>query len=424
MRTCFALAALVATAGLTACGNDVTAPRNLDDDHASPLFAQARGSVRVTTAADAGAGSFRAAISAANADASIRSIRFDKGIGSITITAPLVYTGSQPLVIDGRGATVDASGVGDAFTSSGGASLAFHDLTIRNAGQDGIFVPIPASATGEIAVELHGVTLEGHGEYGLHIDDQTHGSAASIRLTLIDSRILNTGFAPGIDDRDGIRVDEGGDGGIIARIERSTITGNAADGIEFDETGDGDVRVVVRHSTFDANGTQPQLPSDLEDGFDIDEAGAGSIVADFLHVSTSRNLDGGIDLDEEGAGDIVVWLNKVIAIDNLDDNIKASEDADAEGTPDPADGLGGILFRLQNVTSTGSSDNGIQLEEFGNGDVNGEIVRSVSSDNGDDGVNIDQQDAGGGTVRLQASRFEGNADQNVNIDGVAVVQVP
>jgi len=415
MRKHLTICALCATA-LGACSDEAATPTAV-----YPVYAGVdAGQAAVSTDSDAGPGSFRSAVEAANGDASITSIRFESGVGTLVLASTITYTGTQSLSIDGSGAVIDASGVGDALVANGGASLSLLDLTIKDAGEDGVFVDVPVTASGEVAVELRRVTLSGHGEYGLHIDDQTSESPASLRLTVVESYILDTGFSPVISDKDGIRVDEGGPGDIVSLIDRSTFTGNAADGIEYDERGPGDVHVVARNSVFDLNGTQPQDPDDLEDGFDIDEAGEGSVYAEFLHVSASGNDDGGIDLDEEGPGDIVMWLNQVVANDNIDDNIKASEDADAEDT-DELDGSGGIQFRFQNVESRRSGDNGIQLEEFGIGDVYGEVVNTTSSENADDGINIDQADEGDGVVRLQTSTFENNADDDINIDHVTVI---
>lgn len=425
MRKPLALASLAVTVTLGACGGETDPPlapvvQATRTEAATVSF----GSVWVHDDADAGPGSFRAAVEAANADPSIHAIRFRGHVGVVALAAPVTYTGSQGLAIDGHGVTIDAGATTDGFVSNGGADLWLTRLTVRNAGEDGVQVDVPASATGEIVVDLHSVTIAGAGEYGLHVDDQAGASAASIRFSMIHTRILDNGFAPGKDDRDGVRIDEGGPGGIVARIQHATVTGNAADGVEFDEQGDGDVRTVIVHTAFEDNGTQPQLPSDLEDGFDIDEADDGSIDLVVRQSSASRNEDGGFDLDEEGPGDIVAVMTQVTAADNLQENIKLSEDVEVEETEDPDDGSGGIYVRFAGVRSFGSGDNGIQLEEFGNGDVNGVLLHCVSSANGDDGLNVDQQDAGGGTLRLIASVFEDNADDDVNVDGVSVVRRP
>jgi hypothetical protein len=412
--------ALATALALSACGDQSAIPTSPE-----PSFSRGNGGSQVvTTNADAGPGSLRSAIEQANADPSVRRIRFDRNVGQIDLQSTLTYAGSQDLVIEARGAVIDGSAIGDVLVATGGASLSLRDLVVQNAGADGIVVQVPAAATGVVSLEMAGVILVGNGEFGAHLDDQSSGSAASLRLLLDRVTVANNGFALGIDDKDGIRVDEGGEGDIVFHFTRVIVTGNAADGIELDEKGTGDVRGVIQHSTFDDNGTQPQLPSDLEDGFDIDEADDGSIVVEMVDVSASRNSDGGIDLDEEGAGDIIMQFTRVVAVDNAEENIKASEDANVEDTADPDDGNGGVEFFFVNVRSTGSGDNGIQFEEFGNGDVNGTFVQVRSNDNADDGVNIDQTDNGGGTVRLIASEFTGNADKNINIKGVTVVQHP
>lgn len=423
MKKTFVLAWLAGALALGACSDaDTTLPF---EPEAPSLAKGGQSGAWVTTPADAGAGSFRAAVEAANADAGITRIRFHRSLDVVALAAPVVYTGSQDLTIDGRGTVLDGSAVEDAFVATGGASLSFRNLTVRNAGGDGIFVAVPGSAHGTLSVSLRDVTLVANGEFGLHVDDQTGGSAASIRFSMVGTHLLDNGFDPDIDDKDGIRIDEGGPGDIRALIRRSVVTGNAGDGIELDETDDGDVRVIIRRTAFDENGSQPQLPSDLEDGFDIDEAGSGSIRATFLHVTANHNFDEGIDLDEAGPGDIVSFMNQVEAVGNTDENIKLSEDTDVDdGLTAPEDGSGGLEFRFLDVTANGSTDDGAQLEEFGNGDVNGVVVRSTFSDNGDDGLEVEQGDAGGGLVRLQRVTTENNADDGVNIDGVEVVRVP
>lgn len=423
MKQTLVLTALAGALALGACSDaDPTLP--FEPEAPSPAKGGQTGAW-VTTSADAGGGSFRDAVEAANADPRITRIRFDRSVGVVDLTAPIVYTGSQDLTIDGRGAVLDGSAVEDAFVATGGASLSFRSVTVRNAGGDGIFVAVPASAHGTLGVSLRDVTLLANGEFGLHVDDQTERSPASVRFSMVGTHVVDNGFDPDIDDKDGIRIDEGGPGDIRALIRRSVVTGNAGDGVEFDEIDDGDVRVIIRHTSFDENGSQPQLPSDLEDGFDIDEAGSGDIRATFLHVTANANFDEGIDLDEAGPGGIVAFMNQVESNGNTDENIKLSEDVDVDdGFTLPEDGSGGIEFLFRNVTARGSTDDGAQIEEFGNGDLNGVVVRSTFSDNGDDGLEVEQGDAGGGLVRLQRVTTENNADDGLNLDGVEVVEVP
>ena len=60
----------------------------------------------VSNTADAGAGSFRAAVEAANSDPAITSIRFRRDLGTIELQSTVTYTGTQALTIDGRGTEI------------------------------------------------------------------------------------------------------------------------------------------------------------------------------------------------------------------------------------------------------------------------------------------------------------------------------
>ena len=97
-----------------------------------------------------GAGSFRAAVEAANADSSITSIVIRRQVDSIAIESAVEYTGSQTLSIQGNGVVI-APTAGDEqefdlFVASGGADLFLRDLTLRG-GEDGLFVTVPADAS-------------------------------------------------------------------------------------------------------------------------------------------------------------------------------------------------------------------------------------------------------------------------------------
>jgi hypothetical protein len=255
----------------------------------------------------------------------------------------------------------------------------------------------------------------------LYLDDQVGGSnpgggdsAAGLRVLLSDVRVEDNGFRHDISDFDGVRVDEGGEGAMVARIHRSRFTGNAGDGFEIDETGDGDVEAVVQNSRFERNGTQPQNTADLEDGFDIDENDAGHLIARLIDVTANGNQDEGVDLDEEGTGDLRAWFTRVGASANTDSNITFTEDENNL--------LGGsITFVFQNVRANESvSDDGFKPEEYGDGDVTGTIINSSFNHNDDDGIQIEQSDAGGGLLRLLNVNFAGNGDDDVNPTGVIV----
>jgi hypothetical protein len=54
--------------------------------------------------------SFNAAIDAANADNSINKIVFEKNV-QLSLSYPVIYTGSQDLMLLGNGATIDRENV-------------------------------------------------------------------------------------------------------------------------------------------------------------------------------------------------------------------------------------------------------------------------------------------------------------------------
>jgi len=75
---------------------------------AAPALAASKSVVKVTSAANAGPGSFREAVETANGDHRIKRIRFDKGL-FVGLTKSVVYTGDQNLEIDGKGSTLSGA---------------------------------------------------------------------------------------------------------------------------------------------------------------------------------------------------------------------------------------------------------------------------------------------------------------------------
>ncbi|NND96423.1 MAG: hypothetical protein HKN47_03730, partial [Pirellulaceae bacterium] len=418
--------------------------------------------VLVTDNADLGPGTFRAAIEQANEDSAVDTIRFVRNLGVIETNSPIEFSGAQSIDIRGRGTTVQPSTEADAeateetdfdlFLSSGGADLSIRDVTFQGSRSSGISVPVPVGASGTVNVQLNRVSLVDNDLYGLHIDDHTNASPASIRLSMTRTDVIGNGSKSGSPDFDGVRVDEGGQGDIVVNIRSATVQDNAADGVELDERGEGDVILRARHSTFNNNGTQPQLTDDLEDGLDIDESGDGGIRVNLVNVQANGNEDEGIDFDEQGRGDLVANLFRVQANGNLDENIKFFEDADAE-PPDPndfdltdPDEIEAFNDALANVNEDASGDivtklifveandsragDGIRFEEFGFGDIVANLLFVEADSNDDAGIQISEgsalyddpdvnlpgQNAGDLIMRLIGSRVTNNGDKGVQVE--------
>lgn len=380
--------------------------------------------------------------------------------GRIVLDAPLVYTGDNDLTLLGRGARIvgpfaeiDAPTpsaarvgeptVGDALQIFGAPDLAIEGVRFEGQTGHGIYFEVYAEATGTVGIDLTGVDFRGQGLSALWFEDQENAagpieSDASVSLSLERVSVRGTGFADGPSDIcalndedlgcewadfDGMRINEGGLGDIAMDFRNVDFRGNAGDGIEFDETDAGAVLGAVTNGSFDDNGSQPQFPVDLEDGFDIDEAGDGGIRLAMERVSINGNIDEGLDLDEEGNGDVELSLVRVNAIGNQDDNVKVSEDADLEDVG-PAGDTGGVFFSFTQLRANGALDgDGVALEGFGAGRVVGTIERSQIRRNADDGLQAEQA-AGGpgvdGEIAIVRSQIRGNADDDLNLDNIVV----
>jgi len=360
-------------------------------------------------------------------DASIDAIIITNQVSTVNLATTLGYTGSQNLRIKGHGTSIQPvsgrEGSFDLLESTGGADLTLEDLTFQG-GLKGIDVIVPAGATGVLSVNLKQVTVRDCVEHGLHIDDITNGTAASLRLDVQGSAIIGNGSDP--DDFDGVRVDERGAGGIVAVFHDSVAADNGGDGIELDERNDGSVVAVIRNSGFNHNGNANA--GDLEDGFDIDEGGRGDIVADIANARFNDNFEGGLDVNEDDgddpddSGNLIVDLTNVLGNDNDDKGLDFNEgDAGSllaafahveasrngifagnleEGIVLEEAGDGHIVTGFHNVATNGNGDDGIDIDETGDGDFVGFFANVTANDNGAEGIDIDEADAGSFTIAL------------------------
>lgn len=410
-----------------------------------------RGStVRVTSGADDGPGSLRAAVDRASTDSSVRAIRLARGV-AVDLLTPVVFEGTQDLKVSGRGNSISgASGDpatqatwdGGLLVSRSAADLTISHLHFQDSFNNGIAVFVPTDADGTVRVELHNTVITGSKFHGLFVDDQSSSgfntddnlhpncvdpypsaSDASLEIVMRRSEIVANGtLAGGFDDStatgcprdfDGLRVDEGSAGGIKARFLHATVTENLADGVELDESGSGGVSALAARSSFDANGAAGSTIdglSDLDDGFDIDEVGPGDLTGRFYRVSVDDNLDEGLDLDEAGEGDARAWLVGVTSDRNNDEGVKIDEE----------DGGSLVLRQIRSSASESLAEAGVALSETGGGNLAGRIVRSTISDNAGNGIVAEQFDAGRGRLRVIASDLSDNGGVPIDATGVEV----
>ena len=102
---------------------------------------------------------------------------------------------------------------------------------MRNSLAEGIAVQVPLAATGTVRVSLFNVDIVNNSGHGVLVNDQVDpsttdgeqpvadGSAATVEVAVISSRFIHNGHS--VSDRDGLRVNEGGDGDLILTVRHS-----------------------------------------------------------------------------------------------------------------------------------------------------------------------------------------------------------
>jgi hypothetical protein len=238
------------------------------------------------------------------------------------------------------------------------------------------------------------------------------GSPASIHVTL--SNVLIDGVGFGKADADGVRIDDRNDGDIVFSATNSTFVNVGADGVELDEGNNGDVILDVRNTTFDNNGAyclgQPLViggpcddegDPDVDDGFDVDEAGQGSISGVLHNITVTNNFDEGLDFDEEDQNGFDLKLVNIYASGNEDEGIKMSEENDGDVI---------VTMTAVNTHLNNGSKEGIELEEADNGNL--QVIVTGSSINEE--LKIEEDGTGTGTLKVRGSTIDALDLDNVN----------
>ena len=330
--------------------------------------------VHVVNSNTSGPGSFAQAILDANSDPTITRIQFTGQVTTISLSGTVVYTGPQPLTIEGNNAIIDGTNANAAaFVANGGGDLTVRHLTVRGAPGEGINVEVPGEATGTIGVTLFHVVIANNGGHGVLVNDQVDpsapepparpvstGSAAAVRVKVHASRFTHNGYT--VTDRDGLRVNEGGAGDLTIEITESVFEENAADGVEVDERGEGSVYVQMSGSLLRANG--PFDPTDLDDGFDIDELDGGSIIGAIVSSKALDNFEEGFDFNENDNGDLRVDMYDVEASRNGEEGIDYEEDDDFGNSGDLVS-----TFALITANDNRYGDGSLKIREKQAGDL-------------------------------------------------------
>jgi hypothetical protein len=237
--------------------------------------------IEVTTTADGGAGSLRDAFAQASVAVEPTTIVLAEGATYVLDdcgSGELAHTGTQPLTIEGQGATIQQTCVGERVIATDG-DITVLDTTITGG-------RLAAGIGGGIEADTADVVLI----RSTVTDNQAPIGAgvAAIRVELVQSTVFgNRGSIGG-----GIWADQ------LATIVNSTITGNEA------STSGGGIAVVndtvlLTHATVAANAAPVGANIELQQGSDSLTTFA-SVIADPEGGGTDCAIDAGATTDSEG----------------------------------------------------------------------------------------------------------------------------
>jgi hypothetical protein len=347
----------------------------------------------------------------------------------------LSYGGTDPLTIWGSGQTVYTDQNINLLEVTMGANLTVAHLnfagpggwSILNRGDQpgpagkGIFVQVNPNQTSDVEVNLDTVTVSGVANHGIHISDCSladdcgsgsggggDGSVASIIATFRTVSVIDVGN--GKFDADGFRVDERGDGDIIFTAVDLYADRVGADGVELDEGDAGDVRTSITGATLTNNGnycdpaiTEPFLPEETEGEF----APEDMVLEDDLKVTGTPD-DACFELETDlyppdGEGNEYVEEFE-IALD-LDDGIDIDEAGD-----------GSLIGSLIDSLIRGNLDEGVDYDEAGEGDVAVRFVGSTAKQNRDDGFKVSEEDAGDVSGVVIGSLSQSNGGKGIVLE--------
>lgn len=283
---------------------------------------------------------------------------------------------------------------------------------MRNAQAEGITVEVPRSATGTVRVSLFNVDIINNLGHGVLVNDQEdpstqdevqpnpNGSAASVDVSVISSRFIHNGYS--VSDRDGLRVNEGGDGDLRITVKLSVAENNGADGIEVDERGAGNVRVEMLGCRLAGNG--PFDPSDLDDGFDIDEYDAGSIIGTIALSAANDNFEEGFDINENNDGDLRITMQLVEANGNGEEGIDLEEDDDFGDSGD----LVAVMSNIVTIGNGNGANGALKIREKETGNLDVTLTNILSSNNFGSGIFVRESSGGNAVIRIQRALTTGN----------------
>jgi hypothetical protein len=420
----------------------------------------AAGLAHVTNGNDSGEGSLREALEVKQANLVVIS----KSVEDIVISDTLMYSGRTPLSIIGSGQKVKLAANATILAVTQGADLTISDIdfegqpgeySITNRGDQGeaagkgIFIDVRDDQTGTVNLRLSNVSVSGVANHGIHVSDCSladdcgggsggDGDGSPASISVIFNKVTIQDAGNGKFDADGLRVDDRGEGGIYFFARKSLFTDIGADGVELDEGDDGDVVADIRSTVFSNNGgycdptiLEAYLPDPDEDEFDESEAVTeDQIPGNIAGSEDDKCFEREVDTYDSGfveAYEFGIDLDDGIDIDEAGEGsvistIKGSVIAGNldEGLDYDEEDEGSIVSRIYRSHAYANRDDGFKHSEEGSGDVDGLFIRSTAYDNGGKGVVFEEEGEGDLSVTVKRSETYNNDDSDDT--GIEVVQ--
>jgi hypothetical protein len=205
-----------------------------------------------------------------------------------------------------------------------------------------------------------------------------------------------------------IKVPDLATGVFEVRLHEVTIRENGLHGILINDQADplslseagsaASLLVDVSDSRFERNG----FAVIDSDGLRVNEGGEGSLEADIRGTRFADNGADGLELDERAVGDARFALRHTTLIGN---GSFTSEDFD-DGIDVDEGGDGDLLGRFNHVLANKNFEQGVDLNENGVGDLRVSMADVSAAENSEEGIEFEEDDdvAGGGDIDAELVR--------------------
>lgn len=323
----------------------------------------------------------------------------------------------------------------EAITAANGDTSVNWITFARGLGSIGLQSTVTFNGAQALRIDGHEATLTAAGSAAFDLFVTTGGGWLEIsRLGLV------AGHANGIVVS--IPAEAGGE--VRVDLWEVILTGNGLFGLLIDDSlgSPAGVLLNLQRCVVTENGTG----AIDNDGLRVNERGPGNVSASFKECLFEANGADGVELDEGDLGDVLVQVlhsdfneNGFLDIEDLEDGIDVDEAGDGDivalmvdcrldGNGDEAtdlneDGTGSLFASFYQVTANDNVDKGLTAEEFGDGNVQAVYSQIIAIGNKKEGVKLDESDGGDLQVELHNAYLENNTDDGMQVEEIGAGDV-